>query len=251
MASIAEAPEARLKILPRSDPTERRVLDRCSKILTLGHSHLRKAPCQFTENHRQLHPGERSAQAIVNLNGKRAGTDFLGWTAENGRRTAIPTLSRATDASCSDAGRDRADGHDAQRLWLLARRLPLGGLSFTGAHTVHLGALMAFAAMSHRRPPASNLIPGGLAFALMLAMAATSNDRSLRAMGPWWKRMHRVGIHYLWSIFVFTFYAPMRSNDMVWGPGFLIFGLAGLGSRIAASTGRVIAEDTAEVAAGS
>jgi methionine sulfoxide reductase heme-binding subunit len=96
--------------------------------------------------------------------------------------------------------------------------------------------------MSHHRPPASNAIPGGLAYALMFAMAATSNDRSMRAMGRWWKRLHRVGIHYLWFIFAFTFFSHARSNDTVWGPTFLIVGLAGLALRIAVSRGGWVAE---------
>jgi len=137
------------------------------------------------------------------------------------------------------------------RLWpsgwslaLLRNRRAIG-LSFAGAHTVHLGALTAFAAISDRKPPLSNLIPGGLGYALMLAMAVTSNDRAVRAMRQWWKRLHRVGIHYLWFIFAFTFFAHMRTNDIVWGPIFLALALAAMGLRIVSARSRVIADEAA------
>lgn len=124
------------------------------------------------------------------------------------------------------------------------------GLSFAGAHTVHLGALSAFARVSGHTPGLGNLIPGGLGYALMLAMTATSNDWSVRALGPWWQRLHRTGIHYLWFIFAFTFFSHARSNDPVWGPIFVAVALAALGLRATASRSRATAGDPVGVAVG-
>ena len=49
--------------------------------------------------------------------------------------------------------------------------------------------------------PRVSLIGGGLGYALILAMALTSTDAAQRAMGRWWKRLHRVGIWYVFLIF--------------------------------------------------
>ena len=49
------------------------------------------------------------------------------------------------------------------------------------------------------------LIGGGFGYVLLYAMALTSTDRAQAAMGVWWKRLHRFGIHYLWFIFAFSY----------------------------------------------
>ena len=49
------------------------------------------------------------------------------------------------------------------------------------------------------------IIGGGLAFVLMWAMAATSNEVSIRALGKNWRRLHLLGLHYLWIIFMQSF----------------------------------------------
>ena len=38
------------------------------------------------------------------------------------------------------------------------------------------------------------LYTGSLGLITLYSMAATSNNASVRAMGPWWKRLHRFGI---------------------------------------------------------
>jgi DMSO/TMAO reductase YedYZ heme-binding membrane subunit len=69
-------------------------------------------------------------------------------------------------------------------------------------------------------------------------MATTSNDRAVRALGPWWHRIHRTGIHYLWFFFVISFVLGLQRMSELGNPrvGMLYFFigimLAGLGLRI-------------------
>ena len=50
---------------------------------------------------------------------------------------------------------------------------------------------------------------GGGAYAIMYVMAFTSNQRSMKALGIWWKRIHLVGIHWLWFIFAQSYFGRL------------------------------------------
>jgi len=88
--------------------------------------------------------------------------------------------------------------------WLLRNRRYVG-VSFAFSHFVHLGALIAFALISPEFVAgldATTLIGGGLAFAFIGAMAATSNDRAVAALGRTnWQRLHKLGAYYIWISF--------------------------------------------------
>ncbi len=59
-----------------------------------------------------------------------------------------------------------------------------------------------YAAATH--PP--SYIFGGIGYAFIIAMAATSLDRSAAAVGPRaWRILHTTGIYYLWFQFVVSF----------------------------------------------
>ena len=79
------------------------------------------------------------------------------------------------------------------------------GLGFAACHTAHLYALVRFLQISGEDRPLPALAAGGLAYVLMFAMAATSNDAAMRAMGRNWKRLHSAGVHYLWLIFTLSY----------------------------------------------
>jgi methionine sulfoxide reductase heme-binding subunit len=79
------------------------------------------------------------------------------------------------------------------------------GLGFALAHIIHLGALIVFYKISGWDVSGQTLAGGGLAYVMLIVMAATSNNWSVRALGRWWKRLHRFGIHWLWFIFTFTY----------------------------------------------
>ncbi|MBK9002611.1 MAG: hypothetical protein IPM67_03980 [Sphingomonadales bacterium] len=78
------------------------------------------------------------------------------------------------------------------------------GLAFALAHSIHLAALLVNITLYRPRPLAS-LAGGALAYGFIYLMALTSNDAAQRAMGRWWKRLHSVGLHYTWLIFLISY----------------------------------------------
>lgn len=93
--------------------------------------------------------------------------------------------------------------NDATR-WLLANRRQLG-VSFAIAHFLHLDAiLMLYILMGDAfETNWLSLVFGGLAYALVFAMAVTSSDRMVARLGPSrWRALHRFGIHYVWFIWL-------------------------------------------------
>jgi DMSO/TMAO reductase YedYZ heme-binding membrane subunit len=109
------------------------------------------------------------------------------------------------------------------------------GLGFALAHTVHLAALAWYNIAIQHMPAAQTLLGGGLAYALMFAMALTSNDASMRRLGMWWKRLHTAGIHWIWFIFAFSYFGRLFDPErMVQGAILFPVCVAALGLRIAA-----------------
>ena len=96
--------------------------------------------------------------------------------------------------------------------WLQKNRRYIG-LNFAIAHTIHLGALSGYFVFIGVSPDAATLIGGGLAYILMFAMAATSNDWSVRKLGTNWRRLHSVGLHYLWFIFLITYMGRLSEGE--------------------------------------
>jgi DMSO/TMAO reductase YedYZ heme-binding membrane subunit len=117
--------------------------------------------------------------------------------------------------------------------FLLLRRRALG-LAFATAHTIHLGALVTFNVLAGEVPGVVTLAGGGGAYLVMFAMAATSNDASVRRLGRNWVRLHKVGIYWLWFIFTFSYAGCVAAGEFEFAP-FLALALAGLGLRIAAA----------------
>lgn len=122
---------------------------------------------------------------------------------------------------------------DATRALLRDRRG--WGLGFAAAHSLHLGALVTFMVMQGELPNPVTLAGGGLAYLLMFAMAATSNDASVRALGVWWKRLHTAGIHWLWFVFAFTYLGRLSDPErFAQGAVLLPVALAALALRVIA-----------------
>ncbi|WP_374542652.1 hypothetical protein [Sphingorhabdus sp.] len=86
----------------------------------------------------------------------------------------------------------------------LLRRRRQWGLAFALAHSIHLAALLVNITLFRPRP-LMTLAGGALAYAFIYLMALTSNDAAQRAMGRWWKRLHIVGLHYIWLIFLISY----------------------------------------------
>ena len=77
------------------------------------------------------------------------------------------------------------------------------GLAFAFTHTVHFGAL--YMAVTKRGDSLSLLAPGAVAYLAILAMALTSSDAAMKALGANWKRLHRTGIHVIWLVFTLAY----------------------------------------------
>ena len=116
--------------------------------------------------------------------------------------------------------------------WLVRERRYLG-LSMALAHTVHFGYVVALVVITPEPLALITLVFGGLAFVLMWAMAATSNNLSMRKLGKNWKRLHTTGLHYLWVIFMQSFLGRLGENDPYYIYATLFsLGIAGLLLRI-------------------
>ncbi len=116
------------------------------------------------------------------------------------------------------------------RLWpgvftkSLVRHRRQWGLGFALAHTIHLAALAYYNIIILNMPGLQALLGGGLAYGLMFVMAATSNNVSMRAMGRWWKRVHTLGIHWIWFIFTFSYLGRLFDPER-WMQGAVLFPL--------------------------
>jgi methionine sulfoxide reductase heme-binding subunit len=100
------------------------------------------------------------------------------------------------------------------------RRRRQWGLGFALAHIIHLAALMfsiVVAAPEPVRVTPSEAISGNLSgiviYLFIIAMAATSNDRSARAMGRWWGRLHTLGGYAIWTAFTAAYAGRILMDD--------------------------------------
>jgi DMSO/TMAO reductase YedYZ heme-binding membrane subunit len=84
------------------------------------------------------------------------------------------------------------------------------GLSFAASHAIHAVAIIIFAKMdpagfAEATSPASYIF-GGIGYAVIIAMSATSFDRTAALMGPRaWRALHLMGGYYLWFQFMVSF----------------------------------------------
>jgi DMSO/TMAO reductase YedYZ heme-binding membrane subunit len=122
--------------------------------------------------------------------------------------------------------------------WMLANRRYLG-LSFFVAHVLHLDSIWMLSTLlgDAFAMDALTLYGGGLAYAFVFAMAATSSNRAVAWLGPRrWKALHRAGIHWLWLIWAVS-WVPYALDSPLYG-FFSALTLGAAGVRIAASRSR-------------
>ncbi len=84
------------------------------------------------------------------------------------------------------------------------------GLSFAASHAIHAAAIVAFARMDPagfaEATTAASYIFGGIGYAFIIAMSATSFDRTAALIGPRaWRALHLTGGYYLWFQFMVSF----------------------------------------------
>ena len=93
--------------------------------------------------------------------------------------------------------------------WQRRNRRQLG-VTFAASHALHAAAIIAFARMDPVGfAGATNLasyVFGGIGYALIILMTATSFDRTAAAIGPRaWRILHLAGGYYLWAQFMISF----------------------------------------------
>ena len=109
------------------------------------------------------------------------------------------------------------------------------GLGFAAAHTVHLYALMTYLRVSGDTRPLPVLLGGGFGYVLLYAMVLTSDDAAMRALGKNWKRLHTLGIHWLWAVFFISYLGRVfKPESLMTGLVGTAIALSALGFRIAA-----------------
>jgi sulfoxide reductase heme-binding subunit YedZ len=163
--------------------------------------------------------------------GLQVGTDPLEgwqlaarWTARVGFPIFILTYAASSLAKLWPGELTRGLWRD-RRWW---------GLGFAACHTVHLYALVTFNRMAGHDVATETLIGGGGAYAILYLMALTSNEAAMRALGRNWKRLHTVGIHWLWFIFAFSYFGRIaEGREMPYAGLAFAAALAALGLRIA------------------
>ncbi|WP_293812521.1 ferric reductase-like transmembrane domain-containing protein [uncultured Bosea sp.] len=93
--------------------------------------------------------------------------------------------------------------------WLRANRRYVGG-AFAFSHVLHAAAIVALSQLApvlfgQLTTPAS-LIAGGLGYAVILLMFATSFDRAVEMLGPQvWRILHKIGAWFLAIFFAVNF----------------------------------------------
>ncbi|MGV3510663.1 MAG: hypothetical protein ACO1OX_01540 [Novosphingobium sp.] len=117
------------------------------------------------------------------------------WTARVGFSVFLLTYLASSLHRLSPAPWSRALARD-RRWW---------GLGFAASHSVHLVALVAAVMLDPEPRTFASLVPGGLAYLFILAMALTSSNTAMRALGRNWKRLHTVGIHVIWLIYMLAY----------------------------------------------
>lgn len=151
------------------------------------------------------------------------------WTARVGFPVFLLVYLASSLARLSPGPLTRALHRD-RRWW---------GLGFAASHTVHLVALVTFLRISGEPRTLVSLIPGGLAYFMILTMAATSNQASMRALGHNWKLLHRIGIHYIWLVFTLAYAGRiMAPESRLTGIVGVSLGLGALALRLAARAKR-------------
>lgn len=145
------------------------------------------------------------------------------WTARAGFPIFIVTYAASSLGRLWPRGLTREIWRD-RRWW---------GLGFAACHTVHLYALVRHLEYSGETLPVPVLIGGGGAYVVMYLMVLTSNAAAMRVLGRNWKRLHSLGIHWLWFVFALSYFARViEGRELPWAGFALAASLLALGLRI-------------------
>jgi len=121
--------------------------------------------------------------------------------------------------------------------WLLRNRRYLGNcFAVTLAiHGVFIAWLLLAYSGGYDADPVSMAV-GGLAFAFVAAMSATSSDAAHAKLGQRrWRRLHTAGLHLVWFVFTFTLVSGAVVHGATHRAALALLPLGALGLRIAAA----------------
>jgi DMSO/TMAO reductase YedYZ heme-binding membrane subunit len=133
------------------------------------------------------------------------GEEWLGFVLRLTARSSLALFSGAFLASAL-----RRVSKNAASAWLRRNRR-YWGLAFAASHTIHLAAIFALAAAGIRYE-AATLAIGGVGYVFIGLLALTSNDASVARLGPDWRRLHTIGVYYLWFVFAATYAASFPAH---------------------------------------
>ena len=96
------------------------------------------------------------------------------------------------------------------------------GVAFGASHGVHAVAIVSLVLVAPDLLGAvaspDMLIFGGLGYAVIAAMVATSFDRTAAMIGPRaWRVLHATGAHFVWLSFIITFGKRTGPHPAYWG----------------------------------
>ena len=87
------------------------------------------------------------------------------------------------------------------------------GLGFATAHTFHLVALILFLSNLEGYSVDASVVVAGFGYVVTALLALTSNDYSVRRLGPAkWKQLHAIGISILMLYFFVAFSGRLLTN---------------------------------------
>lgn len=119
------------------------------------------------------------------------------------------------------------------RLWpggwrtALLRRRRSVGLGFAASHFVHLGALLIALLVFGHGTKLATIIGGGIGYLFVLAMTLTSNDASVRSLGPRrWRLLHATGGYVIAGIFTFSYLGRLPTNPALAVPTLTLIALS-------------------------
>lgn len=112
---------------------------------------------------------------------------------------------------------------------VLLRRRRAVGLGFAAAHFVHLGALLVAVLIFSEPRQLTTILGGGLGYVFVALMALTSNDWSVRTLGPRnWKALHITGGIVIAAIFFISYFGRLEEKPWLAIPTLSLLGGAAL-----------------------
>ncbi|MBY0324758.1 MAG: hypothetical protein K2X72_39015 [Reyranella sp.] len=105
------------------------------------------------------------------------------------------------------------------------------GVSFAVSHVIHLGVILALAALDRelfwKLTNVTTIVLAGTAYLFIAAMTATSFDRTAAWLGPRnWRLLHLIGGWYIWISFAVAVGKRVPLDSFYWPMAVLVLAIA-------------------------